>query len=151
MPPSPFLEPNGWEIKSWTPGPQVPQGIPGNAFSQGDLLNITEPEPTVFSLQWTGQNEQTSSVSGLNSNEAQTELQGTNLSVSFAGRQAPVTCNLTVTLTSTDPNKTLSGTISLPPSLEGKSIAGEDVGPDVGSGTFTAEANPGGTVDARKH
>ncbi len=140
---SPFIVSDGWKIDHWTPDADVlPDGIPSDGFQQGGPLDITFEMilgAGSFSLEWLNQRGQRCSVSGLQSNEEQTELQGRNLSAQFGDRSVP--CDVTVTLTQATHPKKLRCTITLP-RIPTKGV--EVDGPDTGGGTFTATANAGG-------
>jgi hypothetical protein len=143
MPSSSFV--GGWTITNWNPDSNhVQNGIPPNGFRQDGPLDIA-PEPIsssdTFRLDWLNDNGDPCSVSGLHPAPEfpMPTLHGEDLLVSFGTTN--VSCNLTLALI----DGALSGSISVAGS------AREKDGPDTGSGTFTAEANPGGTVDARKH
>lgn len=133
---SPFLEPNGWTIDSWTTDEQaVAEGIPDNGFQTQSILLIGLVTDNFYSLQWLDQNGQSCSVAGLQSdppNLIATTLEGEPLIAHFGLKG--VLCRVTLTLDLTDPeSKTLTGIIS---------VVGSG-SPDVGSGTFTATANGG--------
>jgi hypothetical protein len=150
MPSSPFV--GEWTIEDWSHDTvEVSGGIPTGAFLLNGSLNITQPTPNVnsFSLQWPSQDQKTSSVSGLQANEEQTELSGHSLPVDF-GLSKPVTCDLTITLTHLPEGKQLNGTIHLQPSLIGHELITQFRGPEIGNGTFTATTNAGGAGAARK-
>jgi hypothetical protein len=136
---SPFIVPDGWTITFWEPDAGDSQeGIPRDGVKKDGPLSISQPDPSEnsFSMQWLNQRDEPCSVSGLQSDQEQTMLQGQNLTVSFGGK--PVQCDLTVALTA-DPDK-LRCRLNLPEWRLRKNEAG---GPDTGGGTFTATANPG--------
>lgn len=139
MPSSPFV--GAWTIDSWTPDDMaVAEGIPRNGFQVSGPLDISLTSilgADTFLLQWQNQDGQPCSVTGLEPDPLlPTKLLGRNLPVDFAGTE--VRCDLTLTLTKTTDPKELSGVISVPETpVSGK------LGPDTGSGTFTATANGG--------
>jgi len=143
MPSSPFV--GAWRISIWIPDSvdvSLPEGVPADGVREDGPLDIA-PDPTsssdTFRLDWLTQSGEPCSVSGLHSNEAQTELRGQNLLVSFGARE--VSCDVTVTLTQTTDHKQLSCSIHLP---ELPSVGGVPNLPETGGGTFTATASPGG-------
>lgn len=141
---SPFLVPDGWKIDCWAPDHIVlPEGIPTDGVQVGGPLEITLETvfgAPFFRLDWRNQRGEGSFVSGLESNETQTELHGKNLTV-FFGTHDPVQCDLIVTLhPTTEPKKRLTCTIRLAEMEVGHQMRDS---PDVGSGTFTATANGG--------
>lgn len=136
MPSSPFV--GEWKIEHWKHDSiQVPDGIPAGSFLVHGVLNITQPDQNVnsFTLQWPDESGNMVSVSGLRSNEAQTELSGKELHVNFGPTRGTVNCDLILTLHQT--TSTITGTIRLPQEQD----SGD---PEIGHGTFTATSNAGG-------
>ena len=143
MPTSPFVVPAGWTITSWHFDDQVvPEGIPHNAFPVPGTLQIThQPTFDSYNLTWSTGGGQAASAPGLHTDPlldpSATKLEGQNLVVTFGTQEVECTLTLTLDLPLTNP-KTLTGTIFVVnPDVRG------DVGPETGSGTFTATANPG--------
>ena len=132
-----------WKISSWEPDTNdiVPQGIPENGFLVNGPLDIMRDLTLTsdsYNLEWLNENSQPCSASGLQlageDPPMLSSLNGSGIIASFAGNE--IDCNLTLGLDPNDSSK-LTGVISLVgPVPEGRTT------PDVGSGTFTATANP---------
>lgn len=126
-----------WTITGWLPGHEIPtEGIPENAFTVGGILTITQTDanPDQFTLRWFDQNGNPVSAPGLQPvlDSSPPMLAGLDVSVMFGTKS--LSCDVTVNLTS---EKTLQGFLG----LAGSSASTDKQGPEVGSGTFTADAN----------
>ena len=130
-----FEQANGWLITSWTPdaSPSGLEGIPTNAFQvQMPLTVLPMPDDSgLCAVIWQDKGDEWCSASGLAFDAETLTLQGNTL-VNFGG-QSTAFCLLQLTLITTSTPMTINGFISV-------IIQGD--APEVGSGTFTATANP---------